>query len=69
MIRESEAKRIYDVTRGVPLAIRLAAGLYVESSDLNIVLEDIDKKQDIVDVMVQRYLVHAHADQSERSKL
>jgi tetratricopeptide (TPR) repeat protein len=69
MIKERDAARIYDVTQGVPLAVKLAAGLYVETTNLKIVLDDIDKKQNIVDQMVQRYLIHARSDQGERSKL
>src|SRR2546428_12268050 len=32
-VTEEDAERIWDVTQGVPLAVRIAAGLYLERAD------------------------------------
>ena len=69
MITEQNAKSIYDVTQGVPLAVKIAAGLYVETASLKSVLENVDNKQNIIDQMVQRYLLHTRTNQDERTRL
>ncbi len=66
---EEDAARIVEVTQGVPLAIKIAAGLYLEKTDLEIIIEKADGKRRVVDEMVRRYLLHTHVDQSERAKL
>lgn len=53
----------------MPLAVRIAAGLYLERVDLALITEKADGKREIVDEMVQRYLLHARDNQSERAKL
>jgi tetratricopeptide (TPR) repeat protein len=68
-ITEEEAGFILDVTQGVPLAVKIAAALFLETSDLNLVIEKSDGQHEIVDQMVQRYLQHARDDQSERACL
>ncbi len=68
-VAEEQAKRILDVTQGVPLAIKIAAGLYVETADIEKVTEHIEGKREIVDQMVHRYLLHTHANMEERAKL
>ncbi len=69
VINKDEAIRIQEVTHGVPLAVRVAAGLYLETTDLSAITEKADSKREIVDVMVQRYLLHTRADQGERDQL
>ena len=69
MVTEEEAEHILEVTQGVPLAVRIAASLYLEKADLAIITEKSDGKREIVDEMVQRYLLHAHDDQDERMRL
>src|SRR5712692_4073237 len=68
-LTEEEAGRIYDMTQGVPLAVRIAAGLYLETGNLDIVTARVDKQREIVDLMVQRYLQHVQDDQAERARL
>ena len=68
-ISEKEAAGIYDVTQGVPLAVKIAAGLYVETASIELVTEKADSRRNIVDLMVQRYLLHTRADQNERARL
>ena len=68
-ITEEEAGRILDVTQGVPLAVKIAAGLFLETTDLDIVTEKAESKRKIVDQMVRRYLVHARDDLDERIQL
>ncbi len=69
MVTEEEAEDILEVTQGVPLAVRIAAGLYLEKTDLAIITEKSDGKREIVDEMVQRYLLHTRDDQHERMRL
>src|SRR6266702_554184 len=68
-ITEEEASRILEATQGVPAAIKIAARLYLETSDLEIIAKKADGKREIVDEMVRRYLLHTRADPSERARL
>src|SRR6266571_8657299 len=68
-VTEEGAKRILDVTKGVPLAVKIAAGLYTETANLDAVTEKVEGKREIVDQMVRRYLIHAREDERERWKL
>jgi len=68
-VTEEEASRILNVTQGVPLAVKIAAGLYQETLDLTLVTEEAENRKTIVDGMVRRYLLHARDDQSERVRL
>ena len=68
-VTEEDAARILDLTQGVPLAVKVAAGLYVETSDLSIVTAKTESKRKIVDELVRRYLLHTRDDQSDRSRL
>jgi tetratricopeptide (TPR) repeat protein len=63
------AKRILDATKGVPLAVKLAAGLYMRTADLDTITENVEGKREIVDQMVLRYLLHARDNQTELAKL
>jgi tetratricopeptide (TPR) repeat protein len=69
MVTEEDAGRILEVTQGVPLAVRIAAGLYLEQANLVIVTEKPESKREIVDVMVERYLLHTRDEQDERARL
>ena len=68
-ITEEDATRILEATQGVPLAFKIAARLYLETSDLEVITEKADGKRKIVDEMARRYLLHTRADQSERARL
>jgi tetratricopeptide (TPR) repeat protein len=68
-VTEEEAGRILDVTQGVPLAVKIAAGLYVVTADMKIVTEKVESKRKIVDQMVRRYLLHTRAEPSELAHL
>lgn len=68
-VTEKDAKRIFDVTQGVPLAVKIAANLYLETEDLDPITEIIEGQREIVDQMVRRYLLHTRTDQSERARL
>jgi len=68
-ITPDSAKRILDVTRGVPLAVKIAAALYLDTADLEIITEHVEGKREIVDQMVRRYLLHARDNQDDRMKL
>jgi tetratricopeptide (TPR) repeat protein len=68
-VLEVGAKRILEITQGVPLAVKIAAGLYVDTADLNMITEEVGGKREIVDQMVRRYLLHARDQQSERATL
>ena len=63
------AKRILDVTKGVPLAVKFTAGLYMETANVETLTHDVGRKRQIVDQMVLRYLLHTGADQQELAKL
>jgi len=68
-VTEEEAGRILEVTQGVPLAVKIAAGLYVSTTDMKIVTEKVESKRKIVDQMVRRYLLHTRAEPSELAHL
>ncbi len=68
-ITEDDAERILEATQGVPLAVKIAAALYWETTDLEIIIAKSDGKREIVDQMVLRYLQHAQDDQQERARL
>jgi tetratricopeptide (TPR) repeat protein len=68
-VTEEQAKRILDITQGVPLAIKIAAGLYLETANIDIVTEHVEGKREIVDQMVHRYLLHTHTRIEERARL
>ena len=68
-ITEEDAERILEVTQGVPLAVKIAAALYLETGELEIITAKSDGKREIVDQMVQRYLQHAQDNQEERARL
>jgi len=69
VVTEEQAKRILDVTQGVPLAIKIAAGLYIETANIDFVTEDVEGQREIVDQMVRRYLLHTRTDMEERARL
>jgi tetratricopeptide (TPR) repeat protein len=68
-VEEQDAKRILDVTQGVPLAVKIAAGLYLERATIEVITERVDGKREIVDQMVHRYLLHTRAEQNEKARL
>jgi tetratricopeptide (TPR) repeat protein len=68
-VTADQAKRILDVTQGVPLAVKIAAGLYLETANLETVTEHVEGKRTIVDQMVRRYLLHTHTNMEERTRL
>ena len=63
------ALRVLEVTRGVPLAVRIVASLYLEKPDLALITEDIDSRREIIDQMVERYLRHTRANPADRAKM
>jgi hypothetical protein len=67
--QEEALKNVLEVTRGVPLAVKIAATLYLERSDLALITERIDHRREIVDQMVERYLVHTRSNPSDRLRL
>jgi tetratricopeptide (TPR) repeat protein len=68
-LTDSDTKRIWDVTQGVPLAVNIAAAIYRESESLDAVTEKVEGKKEIVDQMVNRYLLHTRSNLNERHKL
>jgi tetratricopeptide (TPR) repeat protein len=68
-VTEAEAAQILELTQGVPLAVKIAAGLYLETTDLRTITEKADGKRTVVEEMVRRYLLHTRADQDERARL
>jgi len=69
VITDHNAERILEVTQGVPLAVKIAAGLYLETANLDIVTEKAESKRRIVDQMVERYLLHTRDNLKERGQL
>jgi tetratricopeptide (TPR) repeat protein len=69
VISEEQAQRILEVTQGVPLAVAMIAGLYLETTDIELITAKVDSQRNIVDQMVERYLLHARDDLTERHKL
>lgn len=68
-LTEADAKHILDVTQGVPLAVRIATGLYVETANVDAITEEVEGKRAIVDQIVRRYLMHVRTNQNERARL
>jgi len=68
-VTEKDAAHILDVTRGVPLAVKIAASLYLEYPDLTFLTEGTDSKREIVDQMVRRYLLHTRTNPTDRARL
>ncbi len=68
-VNEEGVKHILDMTGGVPLAVTIAAGLYMDTGKLDTVTETVEGKREIIDKMVRRYLLHARDSQDERAKL
>jgi tetratricopeptide (TPR) repeat protein len=68
-VTEADATRVFDVTQGVPLAVKIAAGLYLETASLTTITANGEGKREIVGGMVRRYLLHTRAEQSEKAKL
>ena len=68
-VTKEDAKRIFEVSQGIPLAVKIAAGLFVETADVETITKDEGGKRTIVDKMVRRYLLHTRTDQNERLKL
>ena len=68
-LTEDEAANILEVTRGVPLAVKLAAGIYLETGRLDAITIEVEKKNKIVEAMVLRYMLHTRMDMSESAKI
>ncbi|GHO78458.1 hypothetical protein KSD_62290 [Ktedonobacter sp. SOSP1-85] len=69
MLAQDEITRVWDVTKGIPLTVNIAATLYSETVDINKVTEEVEGRKEIIDKMVYRYLQHTRIDESERGKL
>ena len=68
-LTEEEASRILEATQGVPLAIKIAAGLYLETSNVETITEKAESQSEIVEVMTLRYLLHTRSDPDELARL
>ncbi len=68
-ITEEQAADIEKVTRGIPLAVRIAAAIYMETRDIATITKREQGQRDIVDQMVRRYLLHVRDDERDRPKL
>ncbi len=65
------AEQIWEVTQGVPLAVKIAAGLYLETASLKTVTSKVGGvgRRTIIDEMVRRYLRQTRSELSELQKL
>jgi hypothetical protein len=61
--------RVLEITRGIPLAVRIVASLYLEKQDLALITQGVDQRRAIVEQMVQRYLLHTRDTPSDRMRL
>jgi hypothetical protein len=68
-VTKEGATHLWKITQGVPLAVKIAAGLFSETASLELVTEQAESKRHIVDQMVRRYLLHTRTDPSEKLKL
>lgn len=67
---QSTAEAIRKVTHGVPLAVRIAAGIYLDTGSLEAILNDRPAGEDeLVAVMVERYLLHTKASLHEKKRI
>lgn len=70
-ITDAEAEAISTATLGVPLAVQIAAGIYWETARVSAIIEGTEgsRNRELVDKMVQRYLLHVGTDLDERARL
>jgi len=69
IIRKQDAEQIQQITHGVPLAVRLAAAMYVRQPDIRAIIEAVEGPQEIVGQMVYRYLQYASSNRNESEQL
>jgi tetratricopeptide (TPR) repeat protein len=65
-IKKSDAQKIHAITRGIPLAVSLAAQIYTQTGRLDTLLEKGEGARDIVEGMVERYLFYVPYNRRER---
>ena len=68
-ITTNEAQAIWDVTRGIPLAVKIAAVIYLKTGRVADISASEQGQRDIVDQMVRRYLLHVRDTEQDRDKL
>lgn len=66
-ITGEEAEQIRQMTQGVPLAIEILAGLFLETESLEAVKRGVEDVG--LDKLLRRYLLHTHQDMEEQQKL
>lgn len=66
-LKPDEVAKILQVTKGIPLAVKIAAGIFIETLDLKKTISPTtDGTGEIIDGMVRRYLLHTKSDLKER---
>jgi hypothetical protein len=68
-ISEMEARQILELTQGVPMAVKIAAGLYLETADIQLITERAQDRDKVIEVMVNRYLRHTRSELDEKERL
>nr|HET6905305.1 hypothetical protein [Ktedonobacteraceae bacterium] len=68
-VTADEIDAIWDVTKGIPLTVRIAAAIYLANGNVANITKSVQGKRDIVDQMVRRYLLHVRDNEQDRAKL
>ena len=68
-LTEAQAEQIINVTLGIPLAVSIAAAIYLETAQLEYVTTALGSRRKIVEQMIERYLLHVRDDDVDRYKL
>lgn len=68
-LTDDDIEHILDVTKGIPLAVSIAAVIYLKTMRVDNIIESVHGKHDIVDQMVRRYLLHVRDNEHDRAKL
>ncbi len=68
-LTDDDIAHLWDLTQGISLAINLAAALYSEKHEMQMVTSPVEGQREIIDQMVHRYLLHTRIAPEERTKL
>jgi tetratricopeptide (TPR) repeat protein len=65
-IGKEDVERIRLITRGIPLAVSIVAQFYMRTGRLDLLLEREDGTREVIEGMVERYLLYIPYDKKER---
>jgi hypothetical protein len=69
LIGERDVERVRTITQGIPLAVNIMAQFYVRTGRLDTLLQRDDGTREVIEGMVERYLLYVPYDRKERFTL